>query len=388
MPTQKDYYEILGVDRNATQEDIKKAYRKLVRQYHPDLNKDPGAQDKFKEINEAYEVLSDPQKRAQYDRFGNAAAGDFSGYGNQGWGPQDFGNFGRTFEDIFSDFFGDSIFGDIFGRRETRRSPRKGADLRADIHITLEEAAFGGKKEISVTRLEACNVCGGSGAEPGTSPVTCDMCNGTGQVRQARQTPFGQFVQVTTCPKCGGTGKFISKPCHECHGTGKVRNKRKIEFKVPAGVDDGYVIRLSGEGESGEYGGPNGDIYIYVHVEPHKIFKRDGEDIWIDLPVDYLTAILGGEIEIPTLEGNEKISIKPGTQTGEVITLKGKGIPYLNNPSRRGDQKIKVLITVPKNLSLKEKELLLELAKVRGINVEENGRNFFDQIKEAFKKGS
>ena len=386
MP-KKDYYEILGVPRNATQDEIKQAYRRLVRQYHPDLNKDPSAHEKFKEINEAYQMLSDPQKRAQYDQFGSV--GDFAEYGDfqEGWrlGDFDFGNFGRTFEDIFENFFGDSIFGDLFGRRERQRSPKKGADLRYDINITLEESAFGGKKEIFVTRLETCPVCKGERAEPGSNPITCDMCNGTGQVRTTRQTPFGQFVQITTCPKCHGEGKIITNPCHECHGTGKIRKKRKIEFKIPAGVDEGYVIRLAGEGEPGENGGPNGDLYIYIHVEPHKIFKRDGEDIWMDFPIDFITAILGGEIEIPTLEGKEKIKIKPGTQSNEIITLKGKGIPNLNNPGKRGDQKIRVYITVPTNLSQKEKELILELAKIRGVKIEEN-KNFFEQIRDAFKK--
>lgn len=385
MATKRDYYEILGVPRNATQDEIKQAYRKLVRRYHPDLNKDPSAPEKFKEINEAYEVLSDPQKRAQYDQFGHM--GDFSGYGDfQGWQGRDFGNFGRTFEDIFEDFFGDSIFGDLFGRRErTRTAPKRGADLRYDIYITLEEVAFGGKKETFVSRLETCERCNGKGTEPGTSPIRCDMCNGTGQVRNARQSPFGQFVQITPCPKCHGTGRFISNPCRECHGTGRTRKKRKIEFKIPQGVDEGYVIRLSGEGEPGENGGPNGDIYIYLHIQPHKIFKRDGKDIWMNLPIDYLTALLGGELEVPTLEGKEKIYINPGTQSGDIITLKGKGIPHLNSPSRRGDQKIIVNITVPKNLSPRERELLIEIAKLRGINME-NNKSLFEQIRDAFRK--
>jgi len=375
MATKKDYYEILGVPRNATQEEIKQAYRRLVRQYHPDLNKDPGAQEKFKEINEAYEVLSDPQKRAQYDQFGSV--GDFAGYGEQSWGPQDFdfGSFGRTFEDIFSDFFGDSIFGDIFGRRERQRSPRKGADLRYDLTITLEEAAFGAVKEIFIHRTETCQRCKGSGIEPGTSPITCDLCRGTGQIRETRRTPFGQFVQITTCPKCHGTGRIITSPCRECHGTGKVKARRRIEVKIPQGVDEGHVIRLAREGEPGENGGPNGDLYIYIHIQPHKYFKREGQDILLDLPVDFLTAILGGEIEVPTLEGKEKIFIKPGTQSNEVITLKGKGIPYLEG-KRRGDQKIRILISVPTNLTPKEKELLLELAKVRGVKVDSE-KNFF-----------
>ncbi len=390
MPTKKDYYEILGVPRNATQDEIKQAYRRLVRQYHPDLNKDPSAHEKFKEINEAYEVLSDPQKRAQYDQFGHV--GDFSGYGDfqGGWQPGgfDFGDLGRNFEDIFENFFGDSIFGDLFGRRREReKAPRKGADLRYDINITLEEAAFGSEKEIYVTRLETCPTCKGKGTEPGTNPTKCDMCNGTGQIRNMRQTPFGQFVQITTCPKCHGTGQIITNPCHECHGTGKVRRKRRVEFKIPAGVDEGYVIRLAGEGEPGENGGPNGDIYIHIHIIPHKIFKRDNEDIWMELPIDYLIALLGGEVEVPTLEGKEKIYIKPGTQTGEVITLKGKGIPYLRNKNQRGDQKIVVKITVPQNLSPKEKELLLEIAKLRGINIEKD-KNIFEQIKKAFKGDS
>ena len=385
MP-KKDYYEILGVPRNATQDEIKQAYRRLVRQYHPDLNKDPSAQEKFKEINEAYQVLSDPQKRAQYDQFGSV--GDFAGYGDfqEGWRPGDFdfGNFRRTFEDIFEDFFGDSIFGDIFGRRERQRSPRKGADLRYDLTITLEEAAFGTTKEFFVTRTETCPTCKGTGITPGTSPITCDLCRGTGQIKDTRRTPFGQFVQITTCPKCHGTGKIITSPCRECHGTGKVKARRRIEVKIPSGVDEGHVIRLSREGEPGEFGGPNGDLYIYIHIQPHKYFKREGQDILIDLPVDFLTAILGGEIEVPTLEGKEKIFIKPGTQSDEIITLKGKGIPYLEG-KRRGDEKVRILISVPTNLTQKEKELLLELAKIRGIKIEEN-KNFFEQIRDAFKK--
>ncbi|MCS7201740.1 MAG: molecular chaperone DnaJ [Dictyoglomus sp.] len=385
MPTKKDYYEILGVPRNATQDEIKQAYRKLVRQYHPDLNKDPSAHEKFKEINEAYEVLSDPQKRAQYDQFGHV--GDFAGYEDfqRNWQGGGF-DFGRTFEDIFEDFFGDSIFSDLFGRRERQRAtPRKGADLRYDLTVTLEDVVFGTTKEIFVTRTEVCGTCKGSGIAPGTSPINCDMCRGTGQIRDTRRTPFGQFVQITTCPKCHGTGKIITNPCPSCHGTGKVKARRRIEVKIPQGVDEGHVIRLAREGEPGENGGPNGDLYIYIHIQPHKYFKREGQDLYLDFPIDFLTAILGGEVEIPTIEGKEKVFIKPGTQSDEIITLKGKGVPYLEG-KRRGDQKVRILISVPQNLTQRERELLLELAKLRGFNVE-NNKGFFEEIKKTFKKG-
>ncbi len=381
MAEKKDYYEILGIDRNATDEDIKKAYRKLAKKYHPDLNPgDKAAEAKFKEINEAYEVLSDPKKREQYDRFGHAGMdgsgfGGFEGFGGfGGFEDFDFGGIG----DIFESFFG----GTGFGRSRSRSGPQKGADLKYTVEISFEEAAFGTEKEISVNRMETCNVCGGSGAKPGTSPTTCTACNGTGQIQYRQSTPFGQFVNVKTCHVCQGEGKVITNPCPRCNGKGKVRKKVNIKVRIPAGIDDGQTISLRGEGEAGTRGGPPGDLFIFVKVRPHALFKRQGNDVICEIPITFVQAALGGELIVPTLDGKVKYTIPEGTQSGTVFRLRGKGIPYLRG-SGRGDQYVKVFVEVPKKLNEKQKNALKAFAELLGDEVHEQRKGFFDKMKDA-----
>ncbi|SEF74459.1 molecular chaperone DnaJ [Caloramator fervidus] len=375
----KDYYAILGVDRNATDEEIKKAFRKLALQYHPDRN--PGnkeAEEKFKEINEAYQVLSDPQKRAQYDQFGTT---DFSG---QGFDFSNFGGFGG-FEGFggFSDIFGD-IFGDFFGTSKKQKSgPQRGADIEYTLNLSFEEAAFGAKKDIEIFRYETCDICNGTGAKPGTSPRTCDRCHGTGQMKIERRTPFGSFVSITTCDKCRGEGKIIDTPCSVCSGRGKVRKKKIITVNIPAGVDNGMTIPLRGEGEPGVRGGPPGDLYLHINVKPHKIFKRQGSDIYCTIPVSITKAALGGEITVPTLEGEEKYNLPEGTQPGTIIRLKGKGIPKLRSNSR-GDLYFEIKVEVPKKLTERQRELLKKLAEEFGETVSEHKKSFVDKFKDAF----
>lgn len=384
--SKKDYYEILGVPRNATEEEIKKAYRKLARKYHPDLN--PGnkeAEEKFKEINEAYEVLSNPEKRANYDRYGHPD-GPMGGFGGAGGGGtyEDFGGFGdfaRGF-DAFGDLF-DMFFGGGWGRESRRRGPQKGADVAYDLEITFEEAAFGAEKDIHIPILTECSTCHGSGAAPGTSPRTCDMCGGTGQIRTTQNILFGQIVQTRTCPRCQGEGRVIDKPCPRCHGRGKVRQQRRVHIRIPAGVDDGYSLRLSGEGEPGERGGPPGDLYIRIHVKPHKIFRREGRNVVMEVPISFPQAALGDEIEVPTLDGKAKLKIPAGTQTGTVFRLKGKGIPDLHGRGR-GDQLVTVRIVVPTRLTEKQKELLRQFARESGENPTGVNKNFFEKMKDAF----
>jgi molecular chaperone DnaJ len=365
-PEQRDYYEILGVSRNASKEEIRSAYRKLARQYHPDVSKEPDAEAKFKEINEAYQILSDDEKRARYDRFGHA-----------GLGQQDFGGFGfGGFEDIFEDFFG-------FGTRATtRQGPRRGADLRYDLEISFEEAVFGCTREIELSRLETCPTCHGSGAEPGTTPVRCPECHGTGQIRRAQQSIFGAFVNVSTCPRCGGQGEIVTTPCSTCHGAQRVERRKKIAIDIPAGVDDDTRIRLSGEGEAGTYGGPAGNLYVVLHVKPHPFFRRRENDILLNLNINVAQAALGDEIRVPTLEGEEKLVIPPGTQTGAVFYLKGRGVPKLRR-SGRGDQIVIVNVVVPTNLDANQKRLFQELAKTLGSEVTPQAdKGFFERLKE------
>ena len=347
MERKKDYYEILGVSRTASQEEIKKAYRRLARQYHPDINKSPEAEAKFKEINEAYEVLSDPEKRAIYDRYGHAGLTgdivDYSGFGG--------------FESIIEEFFGGFGF-----PRVKRQPPRRGQDLYYELSITLEEAAFGAEKEFEIQRYETCPNCRGSGAEPGTTPVRCPQCNGTGEVRHVRETFLGSFVTVTTCPQCGGSGEVIVTPCSECRGKRKIRVKRTISVQIPPGVDSGTRIRLSGEGDAGDAGGPPGNLYVTISVEPHPYFRRDGSNLYYELPLNIVQAALGAEVEIPTLEGKEKLVVPPGTQPGQTFRLKGKGMPHLHR-NGRGDLFIIAKVVIPTNLTPKQKELLKELGK-------------------------
>jgi len=373
----RDYYEILGVSRDADETELKKAYRKLAKQYHPDMNpNDKDAEAKFKEINEAYAVLSDPQKRKQYDMYGHSGL-DGTGFdGFSGFGGFDFG-----FEDIFDTFFGGSPFG-----RSTRRKsgPRRGNDLKYSLEISFLEAAFGVTKEINVTRMQLCHVCGGSGSKPGTKPETCRHCNGTGQIRHVQATPFGQMVNMRTCEVCRGEGTIITNPCDECRGNGRVQKISKISINVPAGIDNGQTISLRGEGEPGMMGGPPGDLYVSIRVKPHPLFKREGYDVICEIPITFTQAALGAELEIPTLEGTIKYNIPEGTQTGTVFRLKNKGIKHLRS-NAKGDQLVRVNVEVPTKLSAKQKELLKQFAEISGDEVFQQRKSFFDKMKDLFQ---
>jgi molecular chaperone DnaJ len=377
LPEKRDYYEILGVDRGASDTELKKAYRNLAKKYHPDIN--PGnkeAEVKFKEINEAYEVLSDPQKRQQYDRFGHAGM-DGSGFGGFGG----FGGFDFGFDDLFEGFFGSSPFGS--SRRRQKTGPKRGADLKYTLEISFNEAVFGANKEIRVSRFQACNNCGGTGAKPGTSPQTCKHCNGTGQIRHAQATPFGQMINMRTCDVCRGEGTIIAHPCEDCNGSGRQQKTSKIDIEIPAGIDNGQTISLRGEGEPGIKGGPPGDLYVNIRVQPHPIFIRDGYDIICEIPVTFTQAALGAELDIPTLEGTMKYGIPEGTQTGTVFRLRNKGIKHLRS-NAKGDQFIKVNVEVPKRLTAKQKELLRQFAEISGDDAFEQRKNFFDKMKDLF----
>ncbi|NLU31417.1 MAG: molecular chaperone DnaJ [Clostridiaceae bacterium] len=374
MAEKRDYYEVLGVDRNAAEADIKKAYRRLAKQYHPDVNKgDADAEAKFKEISEAYSVLSDSEKRAQYDRYGHSAFD-----GTSGFSGFDFG-FGGL-DDLFESFMG-------FGRsRASRRTgPQRGNDLQYSMEIEFMEAAFGATKELNLTRVQNCNVCGGSGSKPGTQPESCKRCNGTGQIRYSQSTPFGQFVNVRTCDLCGGEGKVITHPCERCNGKGRVTKSSKISIEIPAGIDDGQTISLRGEGEPGLRGGPPGDLFVTIHIKPHPIFKREGYDVVCDIPISFAQAALGAEIEIPTIDGKMNYTIPEGTQTGTVFKIRGKGIKHLRS-SIRGDQYIRVNVEVPVKLSQKQKELLRQFAEIGGDEGLEQKKGFFNKMRDIFRE--
>ncbi len=369
----RDYYEVLGIERNASDDEIKRAYRRLAKKYHPDLNPgDAEAEAKFKEINEAYNVLINPETRAQYDRFGH------EGPTGQGFGGFDFGGI----DDIFDMFFGGTGFGT--GSRYRRNAPVRGADIRYDLDISFEEAAFGTKKEIEVVRMEPCSECEGTGAKDGTQPVTCTVCNGTGEVSYAQNTAFGRFVNVRTCDRCNGEGTIIEEPCRRCHGRKKVRRARKISINVPAGIDNGQAITLRGEGETGERGGPPGDLYVYITVRPHKIFKRQGYDIYCDIPITFGQAALGAELQVPTLEGKIKYRIPEGTQTGTVFRLRNRGISHLRS-NTRGDLYVKVNIEVPKRLNEKQRELIRQFEEItQDLQYNDERKSFFEKMKDAF----
>ncbi len=363
-----DYYQILGINRDADKEEIKRAFRRLARKYHPDVNKEPGAEETFKEINRAYEVLSDDELKMRYDRFGeagvNAGAGGFS---------QDFsdlGGFADLFESFFSGFSG-GMAGSPQGQR--RRGPVRGDDLRLDLKLDFREAVFGGEKEIRVNHLETCTTCSGSGAKPGTKPKTCGTCGGSGQIRRATRTPFGSFTQVSPCPACNGTGQVIEEKCEDCGGNGSKQVTKKLKITIPAGVDNGTRLRVSGEGDTGQRGGPAGDLYVYLFVKEDAEFRRDGINILSEVKISYLQAILGSQMEVNTVDGVEELTIPPGIQPNTVLTLEGRGVPRLGNPVSRGDHLITISVEIPTRVSAEERELLEKLAKIRGDRIGKGG---------------
>lgn len=355
-----DYYEILGVSRDASKEDLKRAYRRLARQYHPDVNREAGAEERFKEINRAYEVLSEPETRGRYDRYGEAGVASGAGAGYP-----DFGDMG--FADIFESFFG-GFAGGGMGQQGTRRrgGPVRGDDLRLDLKLEFQEAIFGGEKEIRIPHLETCKVCNSTGAKPGTKPRSCSTCSGTGQVRRATRTPFGSFTQVSVCPTCNGEGQVIEEKCEACGGAGRKQETKKLKITVPAGVDNGTRLRVSKEGDAGLRGGPPGDLYVYLFVEEHGTFKREGVNIRSDLTISYLQAILGCRLEVDTVDGPVELTIPPGTQPNTVLTQENHGVPKLGNPVSRGDHLIQILIDIPNQITPEERELLEKLAKIKG----------------------
>ena len=363
MPT--DYYEILGVSRDAGKEDIKRAYRRLARKYHPDVNKEPGAEEHFKEINRAYEILSEPETRNRYDRFGEAGV---SG-GAAGFDPDNMGGFADIFETIFSGFGGAG--GQATARRRT--GPTRGEDLRLDFRLKFREAVFGGEKEIRIRHLETCQTCKGSGARPGTSSRTCTTCNGTGQVRRATRTPFGTFAQVSVCPTCDGAGEVIEEKCDVCAGSGRRQETKKLKITIPAGVDNGMKLRVAREGDAGLKGGPPGDLFVYLTVETDAEFQREGNDIKSNISISYIQAILGCTIKVNTVDGQEDLTIPAGTQPNTVLILENKGVPKLGNPVSRGDHRITVKISIPARVTGEERDLLEKIAKVRGETVGKGG---------------
>ena len=351
MRQKRDYYEVLGIDRNASDEQVKAAFRKLAFEYHPDHNRDDGAEEKFKEVNEAYEVLSDPEKRDTYDRFGHSGEGFF----------------GRGFEGFGFDGVG-SIFDAFFGGRTstaTRQGPIRGSDIQCGVAITLEEAAFGVEKEVEIQRTERCAQCQGSGSRPGSQPSRCTECDGSGQVRRVQQSIFGRFTNIAACPKCNGEGRVITDPCPNCRGTGRERNRRNIMVKIPAGVGNGSRIRLSGEGDAGIRGGSPGNLYIGLSVKEHELFVRDDDDILYEMPINFAQAALGTEVEVPTLNGDTKLKIPPGSQAGKVFRLKNKGVPHLYGRGQ-GDQLVRLRVITPESLTKKQRQLFEELARELG----------------------
>ena len=374
----RDYYEVLGVQKGASEEEIKKAYKKMARKYHPDLNPgDKDAEEKFKEVNEAYEVLSDSEKKARYDQFGFAGVDPNFGAGGGGYG----GGAGFDFGDL-GDIFG-SFFGGGFGGGQTRRNPnapQRGESIRMNLTISFEEAAFGCEKELELDRYESCETCHGNGAAPGTSPETCPDCGGSGVVQTRRQTPMGVFASTAPCSRCGGRGKIIKTPCPDCRGSGGVRRRRKIQASVPAGIDNGQTISIRGQGHAGKNGGPAGDLLVTITVRPHELFRREGTSVLCEAPITFPQAVLGAELEIPTIDGKVKYDIPEGTQSGTTFRLKGKGIPALNGRGR-GDQYVTVYIETPRNLNREQKEALKKFAEAVGENNYEERKSFFRKFK-------
>ncbi len=376
----RDYYEVLGVARTADKAEIKTAFRKLAREYHPDVSKHEDAENRFKEINEAYEVLSDDEKRARYDRFGAAGVqgNGFSGASGAGFGG---------FEEIFEEFF--SSFGGAAGRTRQRRGPRPGSDRRVDVTVSFEESVFGAEKEVEFERLEACETCGGSGAAPGTSPTRCTQCNGTGEIRQVQQTFLGPMVQVAACPRCAGTGETIASPCPTCRGGGRIRKKAVLTVQIPPGVREGLQIQIRNEGDAGERTAPQGNLYVVVHVSEHEFFKRKDNDVILDISINVAQAALGDKLNIPTVDGEVELAVPAGTQTGKVFRLRGKGIPRLRSDgsnSGRGDQLVYVQVDVPTKLTEEQRMLFEKLAETLGgeVTPQRNGKGFFDRVMDFF----
>ena len=363
-----DYYQILGVSRDADKEEIKRAYRRLARKYHPDVNKESGAEEKFKEINRAYEVLSEPEIRSRYDRFGEAGVSSGAG-GASGFEYGDMGGFADIFESIFSGFGG--VGGPGTSRR--RNGPVRGDDLRLDLKLEFREAVFGGEKQIRIPHLETCQVCNGNGAKPGTSSRTCTTCNGVGQVKRATRTPFGSFAQVSACPTCNGTGEVIEAKCDACNGAGRKQETKKLKITIPPGVDNGTRLRVSGEGDAGVRGGTSGDLYVYLFVESDREFTRDGINVKSEIEISYLQAILGCRIPVNTVDGEEEVTIPSGTQPDTVITLENKGVPKLGNPVSRGNHLLTVKVNIPTKINTEERSLLEQLAKIKGDSIGKGG---------------
>lgn len=379
--SQRDYYEVLGVPRTASPDDLKKAFRQKAKQLHPDVNKSPTAEAEFKEVGEAYGVLSDADKRARYDRFGHAGVNNMGGGGTGGFGfdPSDFGDL----SDVFEAFFGGGT------RTGGRNRTRAGQDIRVDLRISFEEAVKGGSKEVEIQRIESCSRCNGKRAEPGSTPSRCSMCNGQGTVRRRAQTIFGMVEQTSECPNCGGTGETIPNPCRQCQGSGKVRMNRTERFDIPAGVDSGIQMRVSGKGHAGSNGGPNGNVYIVFQVEPHKYFHRRDDDIVLTYDINMVQAALGVDLTVPTIDGTHELRIPAGTQTGEVFRIRGQGAPHLQADGRgmRGDQLVIINVTVPKKLNAQQQDILRQFAETLDEQHQprkQQDKGFFDSLKDLF----
>ncbi len=376
MPaTKRDYYEVLGIAPGATEEEVKKAYRRQALKYHPDRNGQPDAAERFKEVTEAYQILSDAERRALYDRYGHAAFERGAGMGGV-----DFGNFaGLNIEDIFESFFGTA------GARGTRQRVPRGRDLRYDLRLTLEEAVFGAEKELAIEKEVVCTRCAGGGMEPGSQPAACVRCGGTGEIRRVQQSIFGQFVNVTLCDRCNGEGQLIADPCLDCQGRGMSRGRKTLRVSIPAGADDGMQLRLSGEGEPGPRGGLPGHLYVVLHVQPHRYFKRQGNDLLLEVPINVTQAALGAEFRVPTLEGQEiPVKIPPGTQSGRIVRLRGEGVPRLHEQGR-GDLQVHVKVRIPTELTDEQRRLFRQLGETFGAgNTPSENRSFFDRVKDVF----
>ncbi len=373
MADKRDYYEVLGIEKGASDQDIKSAYRKLARKYHPDVNKADDAEAKFKEVKEAYDVLSDTQKRARYDQYGHEDPSQ--GFGGFGGGGFDGGGFG----DIFDMFFGGGG-----GRTRNPNAPQRGNDLQYTMTLEFKEAVFGKEVDITIPRTESCDTCGGSGAKPGTQPEVCSVCHGSGQEEVVQNTPFGRMVNRRTCSNCAGSGKIIKEKCSTCSGSGSVKKQRKVHIRIPAGVDDGAQLRMTGEGDGGLRGGPAGDLYIVIRVKADEFFDREGDDIYCEVPLTFSQAALGDEIEIPTLTEKVKLKIPAGTQTGTYFRLRGKGVPRLRGTGQ-GDQHVKVVVVTPSKLTDEQKDLLRQFSGLSGEQTHEQEQSFFDRMKRAFR---